>query len=65
MCTLSEGNTRVVLQALDVALKPQALTVKPGLADEGRFSQHWSVQFWRNYQIPDAIKDENLPIQAR
>ena len=49
----------------------QAVTVaanvpdKPGLLDNQSFKQHWSVEFWRDFQVPETISDDSTPLPSR
>ncbi len=50
------------LQAATVAAN---VPDKPGLLDNQSFKQHWSVEFWRDFQVPETISDDATPLPSR
>lgn len=44
---------------------PVKTNSRPGVDDDNRFEQDWSVQFWRDFRIPQEIKDQNLTVLER
>ena len=38
---------------------------RPGLLDRQYFKQHWSVDFWRDFAVPESIADPDTPLPSR
>lgn len=39
--------------------------IKPADADRKHFKLHWSVDFWRDFRVPDAITSDDASVASK
>ena len=62
-CAWLTGCTDVT--CMQAAASATATPDKPGVIDRQYFKQHWSVDFWRDFAVPETISDPNTPLPSR
>lgn len=60
---IEEMASELLPRLLQVPVPTGAL--RPGALDDSKFIQDWSVQFWRDFRIPEDIKNNDLALATR